>query len=258
MELTNKTQRCIASISERKYRKKYGLFKCEGTKCVTDTIGFFDIYGIFATDTWIKSHTEALSGIPSDRIFPCKPSQIKYMSSLSTASDVIAVYYIPHYELDADDFKDKLTICLDGVQDPGNLGTIMRTADWFGIRDILCTENTADVFSPKVVQATMGAISRVRVHYCPLADIILRQTKDVNVYGTFLDGADIYTSELSPHGFIIFGNEGNGISSDIEKTVTHKITIPSGVQYGESGSESLNVATAAAITISEFFRRYHG
>ena len=144
-------------------------------------------------------------------------------------------------------------LALDTVQDPGNLGTIVRIADWFGIRDIVCSETCADIYNPKTVQATMGALARVRVHYTSLADF-LRQIHPSPVYGTFLEGNDIYREELSGNGVIVMGNEGNGISEAIKPFVERKLYIPNYPPDTET-SESLNVAIATAITCAEFRRR---
>ena len=145
--------------------------------------------------------------------------------------------------------KSQLALVLDGVQDPGNLGTIIRIADWFGIATIFCSEDTADAWNPKVVQATMGSIARVQIVYCDLQQLLKDTT--LPVYGTLLDGNNIYEQELKPEGYIVMGNEGNGISAPIRQLVTHRLLIPS----FRPGAESLNVAIATAITCSEFRRR---
>ena len=146
-------------------------------------------------------------------------------------------------------------LALDDVQDPGNMGTIVRLADWFGIRDIVCSEATADCFNPKVVQATMGAITRVRVHYLPLPGLLEKALSDgIPVYGTFLDGDDIYGAELSADGILVMGNEGKGIGPDVEKCVSRRLYIPS-YPGGTATSESLNVAVATAVACAEFRRR---
>ena len=184
-----------------------------------------------------------------------KRADMERMSHLSTPPEVMAVYDIPSNELDESEFRHNLTIVLDRVQDPGNLGTIMRIADWFGIRQIVCSHDTVDVYNPKVVQATMGAISRVKVCYESLVDMLGR-LDDVPVFGTFLDGDDIYSSELSGCGMIVFGNEGQGISPDVERLVSSRLTIPS-FPPGAVTSESLNVGMAAAVTVAEFRRRIY-
>ena len=175
------------------------------------------------------------------------------MSQFSTPSDVIAVYDLPEYTLDISDLANELTIVLDTVQDPGNLGTIIRIADWFGVKNIVCSDTTVDAFSHKVIQATMGAISRVKVHYCDL-DEFLTEASGLPIYGTYLEGSNIYDANLKDSGLLIMGNEGRGISPKLEKYVTHKLHIPS-FPPDCTTSESLNVGVATAIAVSEFRRR---
>ena len=151
--------------------------------------------------------------------------------------------------------SDRLSLALDGVQNPGNLGTIIRLADWFGISDIYCSADTADCYNPKVVQATMGAILRVKVHYLQLADFLKKTAANKTpVYGTMLDGVNIYQSELTPAGVIVMGNEGKGVSDECARSFTHRLLIPS-YPPERQGSESLNVAMATGIVCSEFRRR---
>lgn len=251
IEITNKIRKTVASLSQSKHRRRQGLFKAEGTKCVLDTIGHFRIKWLIATEMWMHEHPEYQIG---NNIVKVSARDMEQMSDLITASEVIAVYEIPDYDLDTSALTDSLVIALDSVQDPGNLGTIMRTADWFGIRDIICSRTTVDVYSPKVIQATMGAVSRVRIHYCDLPKVLgkLRQ-KGVNIYGTFLEGDNVYTSRLSHSGVIVMGNEGQGISDDVRGLVSDKLFIPP-YPIDADTSESLNVATATAIILSEFRR----
>jgi len=150
-------------------------------------------------------------------------------------------------------FQEHLCIALDGVQDPGNLGTIIRIADWFGIDTIICSQTTADAYSPKVVQATMGSISRVKVFYTDLTEFLRELDRDIPIYGTLLDGENIYNSQLSANGIIVMGNEGNGISPAIRELVSHRLLIPS-YPLERDTAESLNVAIATAITVAEFRR----
>ena len=152
------------------------------------------------------------------------------------------------------DGKQKLTIALDGVQDPGNLGTIIRIADWFGISDIICSHDTVDAFSPKVVQATMGSIARVHIHYADLENLIKALPDNYPVYGTFLDGSDLYDKQLSAGGIIVMGNEGKGISQPVRALVNQRLLIPN-YPKGRKTADSLNVAIATAITCAEFRRR---
>jgi TrmH family RNA methyltransferase len=151
------------------------------------------------------------------------------------------------------DFDRKLSLVLDGIQDPGNMGTIVRVADWFGIEDIICSPDTADIYNPKTVQATMGAIARVKVHYTNLKDF-LQKHNHLPIYGTFLEGKNIYCESLSENGFIVMGNEGNGIRPETEKAINRKLFIPS-FPFEREASESLNVGVATGIICGEFRRR---
>lgn len=245
--ITNNIRKFTASLGNIKHRRKYACFKAEGSKCVIDTLGHFDLKYLFATDEWIMNHVKVVQGL---NVIPVSKADIIQMSSLSAPTSVIAVYSIPEYTFDVRVLHEDLVIALDGIQDPGNLGTIIRTADWFGIRNIICSRDTVDVYNPKVIQSTMGAISRVKVHYCNLCEV-LSGVKDVSIYGTFLDGRNIYTESLNTKGVIIMGNEGNGISSAVAGLVTDRLFIPSYSVDGET-SESLNVGVATAITVSLF------
>ena len=186
-----------------------------------------------------------------DKIVLANNQQMAKMSQFSTPSDVIAVYEMPEKEIDEKEVRDGLNIVLDNVQDPGNLGTIIRLADWYGIKNIFASIGTVDVYNHKVVQATMGAISRVKVHYCDVPNL-LEEYNDLPVWGTFLDGDNIYQSELDNKGFVVFGNEGQGIGQKVSKLVNKRLLIPSW-NSGET-SESLNVGVATAVVISEFRR----
>lgn len=208
----------------------------------------------------------AAAGMAIDRIYavegaatpPCRdtriiaPAEMKRISGLQAPPPVLALVVIPRYEF-LPDYKN-LVLCLDDIQDPGNLGTIIRLADWFGIKDIICSPGTADCFSPKVVQATMGAIARVRMYYADPVVFLTETGANVPVYGTFLDGENIYDASLDTKGVIVLGNEGKGISRRVALAVTRKLYIPS-YPGGDSTVESLNVASAAAIVCSEFRRR---
>lgn len=240
----------VASLGTVKGRREEKCFVVEGAKCTLDTIHHFKCRYLLATSQWIEKYAHKL-----DHITPIEVKRVDMarMSQLTTPSDVIAVYEIPNYKLDESRFKEELTIVLDKIQDPGNLGTIMRIADWFGINTIICSRDTVDVYNPKVIQATMGAISRVRVHYCDLPEL-LKKHMDIPIYGTFLDGKNMYNVELSAHGFLVMGNEGQGISDNVGALVSHRLFIPS-YPEGEQTSESLNVSMATAIAIAEFRRR---
>lgn len=180
---------------------------------------------------------------------------VRRISQLQHPQGVVGVFEIPTGPRDGAGIDpSELTLVLDGVQDPGNLGTIIRIADWFGIEHIFCSPDTADLYNPKTVQATMGAMARVCVHYLSLTDLLRAADTDTPVYGTFLDGNDMYGTELSSNGLIVMGNEGKGISRDIASLINRKLYIPN-YPLERNTSESLNVAVATAIVCAEFRRR---
>ena len=242
--LTNAVMAMVSSLDTRKGRRKTGLFKAEGTKCVLDTYGYFELEALYATREWIEARPDM-----ADVAVEARRGELGRMSSLVTAPDVIALYRIPA-DTPVPSPAGRLMLALDTIQDPGNLGTIVRTADWFGIRRILCSRSTADIYSPKAVMSTMGAISRVRLHYCDLA-AELASVSGVPVYGAFMDGENIYSAALPSQAVIVMGNEGQGISPAVAEAVTRRITIPS-YPAGVATSESLNVAVATAVIVSRF------
>lgn len=249
IDINNSIIKVVKSLAAKKHRDSEGLFVAEGTKCVRDTWDAFNCRWLIATRSWYEQLGTAAH---YDKIVITPKSQMARISQFDTPSDVIAVYEIPTRSYTDEEVRNRLNIVLDNIQDPGNLGTIMRLADWYGIRNIFASTTTVDVFNHKVVQATMGAISRVKVHYCDL-ESLLEQYSDLPAYGTFLDGENIYNKKLAPHGFVIFGNEGKGISDNVGKLASERLLIPSAPHQG-AGSESLNVGIAAAITISEIMR----
>jgi TrmH family RNA methyltransferase len=232
----------IKSLADKRGRVEQGAFIAEGEKlvaelCASDLV----VRKVYATKP-IFASAEVITERDMERI-----------SQLKSSNSTLAVVEIPHYKLSAADPKKNLVLALDRVQNPGNLGTIIRLADWFGISDIVCSEDSADCFNPKVVQATMGAILRVRVHYTNLAKW-LDSHKGATIYGTFLEGENIYSAQLDKSGVIVMGNEGQGISAEVAATVSHKLLIPP-YPADRCGSESLNVAVATAVICSEFRRR---
>lgn len=236
MEHLSKAQvKWVRSLQQKKHRDAEGVFVAEGAKCVEELRKAFELVLLATSDN--ATYTE-----------------IEQMSSLRTPQGVIGVFKKRAFN---SEIPSGLLVALDGVQDPGNLGTIIRTCDWFGIHDILCSRDTADCYNPKVVQATMGALARVRVHYVNLPKelTLLRQT-GLPLYGTLLEGENMYEPYAIPdkqRGVIIMGNEGNGISESIRKLITHPLLIPS-YPINASTSESLNVSIATAIVLAEFRR----
>jgi TrmH family RNA methyltransferase len=235
----------VRSLAERGARRESGLFVAEGGKLVEEIV-----HSHMRVRTVYSTEQIAYPGVECRR---ATSQQMERMSHLRTPTGLLALVEIPDHVFDPATFGRGSTLALDGVQDPGNMGTIIRLADWFGVGDVICSPQCADCFNPKVVQATMGAIIRVRVHYGELRQW-LSMAGSTPVYGTFMDGEEIFTAPLSPDGIIVMGSEGRGISPEAENYITRRLTIP-GFPPGRQTSESLNVATATAITLAEFRRR---
>ncbi len=244
MEHISKAQvKLVRSLQQKKYRDEHGYFVAEGDKCINELKKSFEL--VLLANRENATETE-----------------IAQMSALRAPQGSIAVFkQRPSLNLQIYKFTN-LILCLDGVQDPGNLGTIIRTCDWFGVRHIVCSKDTADCYNPKVVQATMGALARVQVSYCDLEAWL--KTQQCPIYGTLLDGKDMYeilyplpsegeVAEEMVLSIVVMGNEGNGISPAVRELVTHPICIPSYPKDAET-SESLNVAIATAIVLAEFRR----
>lgn len=241
----------IHSLESKKCRNEHGVFLAEGNKLVADMLPAFEGELILATPSWMATQGD----IPVKELLVADEEDIRRASLLKNPQDVIAVFRQPGWTIESVDPARQLVLALDGIQDPGNLGTIIRLADWFGVENVVCSPDTADVFNPKVVQATMGALAHVKVHYTDLEVFLQEQKKNaIPVYGTFLDGENMYTKELAATGIIVMGNEGNGIRPSIEALITEKLFIPNFPAERET-SESLNVATATAIVCAEFRRR---
>ncbi|MDR3287326.1 MAG: RNA methyltransferase [Prevotellaceae bacterium] len=237
----------IKSLEYKKFRDELGLFVAEGEKLVGEILkSDIEVVDLFRfADSNLPKHN-----IREEII---SENEMKRISFLKTTSAAFIVAKIPHKTLNINEINKSLNIVLDNIQDPGNLGTIMRLCDWFGIQNIICSHETADCFSPKVVQATMGAICRVNVFYVDLNDFFNSLDKNICIYGTFLDGENIYNTQLSVQGLVIMGNEGKGISQTTEKFVTKKLFIPC-FSTNAAKPESLNVSVATAIICSEFKR----
>ena len=235
----------VRSLADKRVRDAERLFVAEGDKLIGE---------ILQSNLRVR-HLYAIEGHFVGRAESVTAKEMERISQLKTASTSLAVVEQPRYEPPRAAAAERLSLALDGVQNPGNLGTIIRLADWFGVEDIYCSEDTADCFNPKVVQATMGAILRVRVHYLPLADFLRRTTEGgVPVYGTMLDGDNIYDADLTATGVIVMGNEGRGVSAECATSFSQRLLIPAYSVAGQ-GSESLNVAMAMGIVCAEFRRR---
>ncbi|MFZ4724513.1 MAG: TrmH family RNA methyltransferase [Paludibacter sp.] len=240
----------ITSLSQKKFRDELGLFVAEGTKIVLDLATTFQCSILIATKEWFDHHPK----IESTELIEVEENELLKVSNQKSPQGVFAVFHKPENNCNKEEIKLKLSLALDDIQDPGNLGTILRIADWFGINDVFCSEFCADVFSPKTVQATMGALARVKVHSVKLADFLEDMKSELPIYGTFMDGENIYNKTISQQGIIVMGNEGNGISTEIEKHVAERLFIPN-FPMGQPTSESLNVGVATALVCGEFRRR---
>lgn len=230
----------IKQLNQKKYRRKHQLFFAEGIKTVKEFLNSdYKLEKIYLTTD--------LFYLPEENYQLITPAELQKISQLKTPQNVLGVFRIPETE---PDHQDGLSLVLDGVRDPGNLGTIIRLCDWFGVKQLVCSEDTVDCYNPKTVQATMGSLARVKVLYTDLNEFI--RNNSLPVFGTFMDGKIIYEQALPEQGLIIMGNEANGISKEIEDLVSYRISIP---QFGEQKmTESLNVATAASIVLNEFKR----
>lgn len=232
----------ISSLQQKKYRFANQLFFAEGVKVIQELVkSNFELEHLYTTKEDFKEISSHMKTLVTE-------NELNKISALSTPNTCLAVFKIP---LESKIIESGLVLALDSVRDPGNMGTILRLCDWFGIQQLVCSKETVDIYNPKVVQATMGSITRVNVSYIDL-DAFLEKTK-LPVFGTFMDSDDIYKTALPQECIIVMGNEANGISESIEKLITKRITIP---RFGELQiTESLNVATATAIILSEFRRQ---
>ena len=232
----------IISLQQKKFRQANQLFVAEGVKVIQELLQSNSVLEhLYVTENIFET-------VDSSKKTTISNADLKKISSLSTANNCLALFKIPSSQkINADD----LIVALDAIRDPGNLGTIIRLCDWFGIKELVCSNETVDVYNPKVVQATMGSIARVNVSYLNL-NLFLKESKQ-EVFGTFMDGKNVYQEKLPAKGILVLGNEANGISQEIEKLVTNRIAIP---RFGDlQKTESLNVATATAIFLSEFRRK---
>ena len=239
----------LNSLSIKKYREQHGMFLAEGFKIIDE------INKAGLEIKMLVGLPESLDKIKIDSSLKFETDQktMEKLSNFNTASSIVAAVEIPQRQLCIKDLSDSLTMAIDTVQDPGNFGTIIRICDWFGIRNIVCSKGSTDLYNPKVVQATMGAFTRVNIFYEDLPQFIAdyRQQTGLDCFGTFLEGDNIYGCSLPQNGLIVMGNEGNGISREVEAKITRRLFIP---PFCDKHVESLNISMAAAIVCNEFRR----
>ncbi len=248
--LTNSQIKHIISLKQKKFRTEHQQFIVEGIKVVKEFLkSDYSVSAVYC----LEETANELSTFSKVAPTVITEIQLQKISSLETPNKVLAVASIPKVEFNFENSQNKLSLALDGINDPGNLGTIIRTAAWFGIETIICSENTVDAWNAKVVQSSMGALFSTRIIYADLKKIVAGfNAKRIPVYATTLDGKNTYKSDLSSNGLIVIGSESHGVSQDLLSIIDLKLLIPS---YASGSAESLNAALATAIVCSEFRRR---
>jgi len=249
----------VSALRVKKYREKSGQFIAEGEKLVGDLIsGSFSIAAVYGSPSWIQANGPLLikKGIP---FFKTLPQEMERISTLSTPSPVLAVVEIPEppsFTPESGSLHPEgcIYLALDNIRDPGNLGTILRIADWFGITTVFCSEQSVELYNPKVIQATMGSIARVRVIYCDLVKVLSGLSLKIPVFGAFLEGDNLFKQDIPSEAVILIGNESHGISPELEPYITRKLVIPSFGPTKTGKAESLNASVATAIICAEFRR----
>ncbi|MBB2150828.1 TrmH family RNA methyltransferase [Pedobacter gandavensis] len=238
----------IKSLHQKKYRKENGIFIIEGIKSIAEFIqSSYQVHSIY----YLAQYQSLLPELPANiKLFEVNSTELDKISTLQTPQGILALVHLPKNPiLDTKQLKNNFSLVLDGIQDPGNLGTIIRTADWFGFKQIICSLNTVEVYNPKTVQATMGSLSRMEIYYQDLAPLL--SVPPVPVFGAVLNGKSMYDVDWGTEGLVILGNEGQGISPEIMDLITVPVTIP---RIG--GAESLNVAVCAAILCADISRNF--
>jgi TrmH family RNA methyltransferase len=236
----------IKSLHQKKYRKEHGIFIIEGIKSIVEFFpSDYQIHSVY----FLPQYQSLLPKLPANiKLFEVTSAELEKISTLQAPQGILALVHIPERAgIDKDALRNRFSLVLDGVQDPGNLGTIIRTADWFGLQHVICSANTVEVYNPKTVQATMGSLCRVSVSYHDLPELL----GDINIpiFGAMLDGGSLYQTQWGNEGLVILGNEGQGISPEIVDLISHPVTIP---RVGQA--ESLNVAVSAAIFCADISR----
>ncbi|MEF8810835.1 MAG: RNA methyltransferase [Bacteroidales bacterium] len=247
----------INSLKKKKYRNESGLFLAEGAKLVDEILtSGFQVPLICATQEWMNS-SRLKEQANIKELISITQRELNRISTQKNPNQVLAVVEQPVHKIAEDELTDNLSIILDSMSDPGNLGNIIRTGDWFGIYNLICSHSTVDVYNPKVIQSTMGSICRVKVHYRDLKEVLseYHNVADFHIYGSFLRGNNIYQTELSDKGFIVMGNEAHGISKELIPYIDNRLYIPNYVGNAGYKPESLNVSVATGIICAEFRRR---
>lgn len=245
--LTKATAKLIQSLKDKRHRQESGLFVIEGAKILAEVPDSkITLKSLFATRSWLKANETFFPNVDKVEV---TEQQLKQISFLQTPQQVLALAYLPKPFMRMDAWQSGFTIALDTLQDPGNLGTIIRIADWYGIQHIMCSKESVDVYNPKVIQATMGSFLRVEVVYTDLEEFFTQNT--LPVYGALMNGESLYTTTLAPKALLLIGNEGTGIDASLMKFISHPITIP---RVG--GAESLNAGIATAILCDAYARQH--
>ena len=243
MSISKNQLKLITSLSQKKYRQKHDLFIAEGVKVLNELLNStFEIETLFCTDDFEATISE-------EKVVRISETELKKVSTLKSPNKALGIFKIPKEKAVQ---NSGLTIALDAINDPGNLGTIIRLCDWFGVTQLVCSKDTVDCYNQKVVQASMGSLTRISIHYTDLENYITKSNLDTFIAD--MDGENVYKTKLPKEGILVMGNEANGVSEEIKSLLQHKISIP---RFGETQeTESLNVATATAILLSEFKRGY--
>lgn len=244
--LTKATAKLIQSLKDKRHRQESGLFVIEGAKIVAELpASKITVKSLFATRNWLVANERLFSGVEKVEV---TEQQLKQISFLQTPQQVLALAHIPQQEFSVNQLKGHFSIVLDTLQDPGNLGTIIRIADWYGIKHIVCSTESADVYNPKVIQATMGSFLRVNIVYTSLETFLLKNK--LPVYGAVMNGENLYATSFPKQGLLLIGNEGSGIGAELMPYISHPITIPK-----QGGAESLNAGIATAIICDAWARQ---
>ncbi|MGD0709815.1 MAG: RNA methyltransferase [Bacteroidales bacterium] len=252
--LTQNEIKHIKSLQQKKFRREFNQFVAEGPKLVEELIDSkFSFAGVYAKKEWFNNNAESLlkKEIPFTEI---SSKEMERISGLVTPNNVLAVLKMPEENIPQNIFGKELILVLDDIKDPGNLGTIIRTADWFGISNIICSEESVDIYNPKVIQATMGSVARVNVYYTDLVALFKEIKGKASIYGTFMDGDNIKNIKPEPAAIIVIGNEAKGVSAELIPFIQKRIFIPSHRMQQENNPESLNASIAAAVVCYEFRR----